>query len=154
MNSQYSLAIKIKKRPTNDARREQNRNNNSRKSATKLKGLYLQQQQILQLSTQRAKEEICFVVSAEQQRQLEIIIAITAASSCEPFQALRSYVAFIQYLCSGVFSLSSLNRQFTNRILNADLSHARNPVFTGVKHLLWSLVGSVITWAWDPFSMR
>lgn len=103
MNSQYSLAIKIKKRPTNDARREQNRSNNSRKSATKLKGLYLQQQQILQLSTQRAKEEICFVVSAEQQRQLEIIIATTAASSCEPFQALRSYVAFIQYVCSGVF---------------------------------------------------
>lgn len=115
MNSQYSLATKIKKGPTNDARREQNCNNHSRKSATKLKGLYLQQQ-ILQLSTRHAKEEICFVVSAEQQRQLEIIMAITAASSYEHFQALPSCVAFIQYLCSGVFYNNLKLKQAMERI--------------------------------------
>lgn len=77
--SQKSLARKIKKRPRNDGRREHNCNNHSRKSDTKLKGLYLQQQQSLQLSTRHAKEEICFVVSAEPQRQLEVIITITTA---------------------------------------------------------------------------
>lgn len=126
MNSQYSQARKTKKRPTNDARREQNCNNHSRKSATKLKGLYLQQQQILQLSPQHAKREICFVVSAEQQRQLEIIIAIRAASPCEPFQAPRSYAAFSQYLCSGVFYDTLKLKQTMERIYKLNPERSLN----------------------------
>lgn len=70
-------------------RSEQHSNSHSHKSAIKIKSLYLQQQQILQLLTRHATEEMCFVVSAEQQRQLKIIITITEASPREPVQALH-----------------------------------------------------------------
>lgn len=81
-------------------RGEQHCNSHSHKSAIKIKSLYLQQQQILQLLTQRATEKMCFVVSEEQQRQLEIIITIIEASPWEPVQALYCNIVDIR---SGIF---------------------------------------------------
>lgn len=74
---------------------EQHCNSHSHKYAIKIKSLCLQQQQILQLLAQHATEEMCFVVSAEQQRQLEIIITIIEAGPWEPVQALHCHIVGI-----------------------------------------------------------
>lgn len=63
-----SLARKTKKEP--QKKRGVKNDNHSHPSGIRIKRLYLQQQQILQLLTQYAKQEISFVVSAEKQASI------------------------------------------------------------------------------------